>query len=316
MRTTVLGFIALIAVTVAFVIGCGGGVASDVSVDYKPSSLEPVVGPDGQDGPDGPGKVASGATGTLRGRIVFDGNRITLAPIVTTDKIKEGEREVCKADLIPNETLVLEKGGNGIANVFVYLAKAPKGVVLPEVDSTTVPFDNKNCRFEPHAVFVRNGQPLNITNSDIIAHNTHTYPLRNRGISEVLKFAPETDKERGLTVVYSKSEKLPFRVKCDFHSWMDAWQLTLDHPFAAVTKADGSFEIKDLPVGKHTFIIWQERAGYLERKYPVTIQEGDNNDQEDIPFGSAKFAHFDGPEPKTILISSTRSPENKISGGE
>lgn len=315
MKTNETGLFAMLAVVMALAIGCGGGVASDVSVSYKPSSLE---------GPDPivpPGKIKivpgkAGATGTLRGRIVFDGNRITLGPVVTTDKIKPGERNVCKADLIPNETLVLEKGGNGVANVFIYLAKAPKNAVLPEVSSEPVSFDNKNCRFEPHAVFVRNGQPLNITNSDVIAHNTHTYPLSNRGISEVIGFAPPTDEKRGIFVVYNKREKLPFRVKCDFHGWMDGWQLTLDHPFAAVTKADGSFEIKDLPVGKHTFIIWQERAGYLERKYPVTIKEGDNNDQKDLSFGSAKFARFDGPEPKTILISSTRSIKNTLSGGE
>jgi plastocyanin len=238
-----------------------------------------------------------------------------LAPIVTTDKIKDTERNVCKAASIPNETLVVEKGGDGIANVFVYLAKAPKKFKLPEVDSAPVSFDNKNCRFEPHAVFVRNGQPLNITNSDTIAHNTHTYPVRNRGISEVINFDLEAETNLGLTVVYNKSEKMPFRVKCDFHTWMEGYQLTLDHPFAAVTKADGSFEIKGLPVGKHNLVIWQERAGYIDDKYPVTIEEGDDNNIK-VEVGPAKFAWFNGPEPKTILISSTTSLQNTTSGGE
>jgi plastocyanin len=318
MKTNETGLFAVLAVVMAFAIGCGGGVSSDVSVSYKSSSLESSDdgSDDGADDGSDDGGGNEGATGILRGRIVFDGNPITLAPVVTSDKIKPNEREVCKANAIPNETLVLEKGGKGIANVFIYLAKAPKNAMLPEISSEPVPFDNKNCRFEPHAVFVRNGQPLNITNSDIIAHNTHTYPLRNRGISEVIKFGAETDKDRGLTVMYNKPEKVPFRVKCDFHTWMEGYQLTLNHPFAAVTKKDGSFEIKDLPTGKHTFIIWQERAGYLQRKYSVTIKEGDNNDQKDLSFGSAKFARFDGPEPKTILISSTRSFDNTPSGCE
>jgi plastocyanin len=278
MKTNETGLFAVLAVVMAFAIGCGGGVSSDVSVSYKPSSLESSDdgSDDGADDGSDDGGGNEGVTGILRGRIVFDGNPIT----------------------------------------FIYLAKAPKNAVLPEISSEPVPFDNKNCRFEPHAVFVRNGQPLNITNSDVIAHNTHTYPLRNRGISEVIKYGAETDKDRGLTVMYNKPEKLPFRVKCDFHTWMEGYQLTLNHPFAAVTKKDGSFEIKDLPTGKHTFIIWQERAGYLERKYSVTIKEGDNNDQKDISFGSAKFARFDGPEPKTILISSTKSLETTTSGGE
>jgi len=67
---------------------------------------------------------------------------------------------------------------------------------------------------------------------------------------------------------------LPIQVKCDLHSWMQAYWLVLDHPYSAITQADGTFEIKDLPVGTHQFRVWHERVGYLERSLKVKIKDG------------------------------------------
>ena len=60
------------------------------------------------------------------------------------------------------------------------------------------------------------------------------------------------------------------------HVWMGAYILIVDHPYAAVTGKDGRFEIRNLPVGNHEFRIWHEAVGYLEKKYVVTIKEGEN----------------------------------------
>ena len=55
---------------------------------------------------------------------------------------------------------------------------------------------------------------------------------------------------------------------------MGAYILTLDHPFMAVTDESGRFSIPNLPVGKHEFVVWHERAGYLEKILPVTVAAG------------------------------------------
>ena len=34
------------------------------------------------------------------------------------------------------------------------------------------------------------------------------------------------------------------------------------HPYYAITDADGKFEIKDAPAGKHRLFIWQESIGW------------------------------------------------------
>ena len=36
-----------------------------------------------------------------------------------------------------------------------------------------------------------------------------------------------------------------------------------DHPYVAVTDKDGKFELKNVPVGPHNFMFWQEKSGYL-----------------------------------------------------
>ena len=35
------------------------------------------------------------------------------------------------------------------------------------------------------------------------------------------------------------------------------------HPYFAITGPDGSFEIKNAPVGKCRMVVWHEKAGFL-----------------------------------------------------
>ena len=72
---------------------------------------------------------------------------------------------------------------------------------------------------------------------------------------------------------------------------MKAYHLALEHPFAAVTKADGSFEIQDLSAGEHEFRIWHESApapGFLNRKFKVTVKPGET-ETVDISFDASQF---------------------------
>jgi aspartate/methionine/tyrosine aminotransferase len=58
----------------------------------------------------------------------------------------------------------------------------------------------------------------------------------------------------------------------------------------------------DLPAGKHVFIVWQEKAGYLNRTYEVELKAGEKKDVK-LAFGAAKFAAFDGPRSATIAVN-------------
>ena len=58
-------------------------------------------------------------------------------------------------------------------------------------------------------------------------------------------------------------------VKCNIHSWMHAFIGVLDHPYFAVSKDDGTFEIKNLPPGTYTIAVWQEKLGTQEQQVTV-----------------------------------------------
>jgi uncharacterized protein (DUF2141 family) len=54
-------------------------------------------------------------------------------------------------------------------------------------------------------------------------------------------------------------------VKCNIHHWMRAYIGAVQHPYFAVTGADGTFEIKNLPPGEYSVAAWQEKLGTQEQ---------------------------------------------------
>jgi len=57
---------------------------------------------------------------------------------------------------------------------------------------------------------------------------------------------------------------------------MHAWVGVLDHPYFAVTAADGSFSLKGLPPGTYTIEAWHETLG--TQMQSVTIGEKESKD--------------------------------------
>jgi plastocyanin len=102
---------------------------------------------------------------------------------------------------------------------------------------------------------VQVGQTVRISNSDETLHNVHAVPASNRefNFGQPPKVPPAPR-------VFDKPEiMVPFR--CDVHGWMNAYAGVVAHPFFAVTKQDGTFEIKGLPPGTYTIEAWHELLG-------------------------------------------------------
>lgn len=218
--------------------------------------------------------AAEGNVGTFTGQVVLDGEIPKLPPAATDADPKAADLKVCNVKEVPSEKLVVDAKSKGIANVFVYLKKAPTGMPadLKKSKSATVDFDQKNAQFIPHALFVRNDQTVKVLSKDAFGHNTHTYPVRNQPFNSAIK----ANENAGVPVTPKVAESLPLQVKCDIHPWMTAWWLVLDHPYAAVTDADGKFKIENLPPGEHKFTVWQEGFGYIvdptgKREFTVKI---------------------------------------------
>ena len=212
--------------------------------------------------------------GGVSGQIIVNGN--APAPILLHAKgaaIKDAE--VCAAADTYSEEVVVDKASKGLANVFIYLTRAPKKIHpdLEKPEPAKVIFDQKGCVFLPHSLIVRSGQTVEVISGDPIAHNTHTYPLRNQAVNVLI--APNTPIGSGVDVSCNVAERLPHQVKCDYHPWMIAHWLVVDHPYAAVSDMEGKFTIQNLPVGDHEMMIWHEKMGYIDRKYKATVKAGE-----------------------------------------
>ncbi len=193
---------------------------------------------------------------SLKGRFVFDGTPPTPVEI-TADK----DVEVCGKHKLVNEELVVSDD-KGIANVVLFVRS--KGVTVhPDLKDGSkadpVVLDNKDCRFQPHVGFVQTGQTLTIKNSDSVGHNSNIATMKNSPSNSLVPSNGSSD------VTFSSDEAIPASVTCNIHPWMKAYLVIRPNPYGAVSGADGSFEIENLPVGEELeFQLWHEKGGYLD----------------------------------------------------
>ena len=182
--------------------------------------------------------------------------------------LPELEKRDLPAGRVPDESLVFSKDG-GLANVFVYLWKPKFKIVGPQEVGPRQPFvlTARGGRYEPHAAVVRVGQALEFVNAQSVSDNLRSPPIKGNPLN--LTFSPISRRE---LTPFTLAENLPVLMKSDIHPWMQAYLFPLDHPFAAVTDADGRFEINGLPPGEHEFRLWHEWSGYLEKSYRITIK--------------------------------------------
>lgn len=196
--------------------------------------------------------------GSITGQFVFDGEIPVLKPLETKGK----DDPTCPADNVPDDSLVVDKDSKGIENILIYLRSKAKSVhpSLKESKVKQLDFDQKGCRFFPHAMVVRTDQEVLVKSSDPISHNTHTNPTTNSAEN----FFVQANDQKGRAVSFKAPERVPTLVNCDVHGWMKAYWIVVDHPYAAVTDKDGKFRIDLVPAGEHEFRVWHERPGYLE----------------------------------------------------
>ena len=104
-------------------------------------------------------------------------------------------------------------------------------------------------------------------NPDGTLHNVHATPKINEEFNLAMpKFRTEVSQK------FTKAESM-IPLKCDVHPWMIGWVNVMEHPFFSVTRADGKFEIKNLPAGKYEIEAWHEKLG--TQKFTVEVAEGD-----------------------------------------
>jgi hypothetical protein len=158
-----------------------------------------------------------------------------------------------------DESLIVGPNG-GLKDVVLYLRSEKPVAVHPDYEKSAkgeIVLDNKGCRFDPHVVLLRTTQTLTIKNTDPIGHNTNIAPLNNAAINPLLPASGSMDTKM------EKAETRPITVSCNIHPWMKAYLLVRNDPYMGISNEEGVLEIKNLPVGKHEFVVWHE-PGFLK----------------------------------------------------
>jgi len=210
--------------------------------------------------PAAPAGGAAAGSASVAGKISFEGT--PPAP----EKIKTSADPKCQA-LHPTglERQTVDTSGGGLKDVFVYVKSGLSGSYPAPTEPVLL--DQHGCMYSPHIVVVQAGQPLKIRNSDDTLHNIHPRPAVNQ---EFNIGQPRQGMES--TKSFDKPEVM-IPVGCDVHPWMRAYIGVLNHPFYAVTKEDGTYEIKGLPPGEYEVEAWHEKLKNQTQK--ITVKDGE-----------------------------------------
>lgn len=168
---------------------------------------------------------------------------------------------VLHTEAVHTERIVGDGAGH-LGNVFVYVKSGLAGATYSAPGDSHL-LDQKGCQYFPHVSGLMVGQDLLIRNSDTTLHNVHAIPKVNREFNQGQPIqGMETKKS------FSKPEVM-IRFKCDVHPWMSSYMAVLEHPFFAVSGADGSFAIENLPEGDYELEAWHEELGTLSQQVTV-----------------------------------------------
>jgi hypothetical protein len=228
--------------------------------------------------PPGALRVDESKAGSLAGRVLFEGT----PPVNPT--VRVGSDPVCARENpgggLSYETVVVNNGG--LDNAFVYV-KDGLGNYYFDTPAETATLDQQGCRYRPHVMGVRVGQPLEIVNSDDTMHNVNARGTANSGFN----FGQPIKGMRDRKTLGAREVMMVF--KCDVHPWMNAYVGVLEHPYYAVSANGGTFELKNLPAGTYTVEAWHEKLG--TRTASVTIGEKESKTIDFTFTSSAQPAH-------------------------
>ena len=201
----------------------------------------------------------STVTGTISGTVRL------AAPLPALPPVPTGSDSTLCGPNMPDES-VREKSG-GLEGAVVWVEGVHKGRNLPT--ERRIELENDRCKLAPRVQAALVGGAMNIIGHD---HNR-----------QHLHFAAFGETSTRAAILLGGAEQLiptelPLkspglvRVTDVDHSWPRAYIAVFDHPYFAVTRPDGSFEIDGVPQGTYTLHVWHERTRTATQ--PVQVVAG------------------------------------------
>ncbi len=154
-----------------------------------------------------------------------------------------------------------------LTGAVVWLEGVHSGRALPA--TRRIELESDKCRLLPRV-------QATVTNSavNVLGHDDFRQHLR---------FIAGGESSPRASVLLGRHEQvipteMPFRtaglviVRDVDHSWPTAFIAVFDHPYYAVTNAEGRFSIEGVPAGSYTLHAWHERSKPFEQK--VTVGAG------------------------------------------
>ena len=186
--------------------------------------------------------LALSAVGSIAGNIKLDGPAPPDTTTITVDQ------PICGTT--PEAATVATS--KGVSNAIVWIAGVKSGKDLPVEKRTEL--SSEKCAIDPRVQAVVVGTTVNVYNEDRLIHRLAFV----RGAHDTLTQMPFFN---GGQVV--ASERLATRpgiveVRCALHPWTRGYIAVFDHPYFAVTDANGAFTIDSLAPGTYRMMVWHE----------------------------------------------------------
>jgi hypothetical protein len=237
--------------------------------------------------------LASYAGGSITGKVTYSGKpeeKEFLFSKFPNPKFcpKNPKKELVKGEKRILPTIQTGSGG------------ALKGAVVAVVDIEDKAFMDgykgtevvaEFCEFIPFTGVVVKQRNFHVENHDSdpddpksvkgVLHNPHSFEVLGPSSSTIFNIGlAEKDSKLDKPVVLRKDKQgSMFRLQCDQHEFMQGFFLPVSNPYYAVVGEDGSFELKDVPAGKHKIVAWHPGDGKGMRvEMEIDVPEGGKAD--------------------------------------
>jgi hypothetical protein len=214
--------------------------------------------------------------GTVEGTIRLNGampepkgfNLITFPDPAYCGRISNGRGWRLLRDFLVNQQ-------GGLKDAIVLL----EGVEAGKPFELSVPLiEARDCQFAPFMTIIRNGHAVEVINMDPVMHDIQGYETSIEAGARVLFNSPlvmNHQHHRGdihamhnhapgkslVGPLYLNRGRRTFYMQCGFHAYMESWAMAVNNPYYALTDANGSYKIDNIPPGTYQLVVWHPQTG-------------------------------------------------------